>query len=494
MEEVPLSPKLKGSLKSPSLRVRSPSAKSNIAISRGDDDSSIDDDRPKMCVSDGSTITCVFNKKRLFGGSALAFVAVVVIMAVAIATTRSDGSSSSANHMAKVASVGGGNSNAAVGTAEVGSAAPPKVAPVAPKVVPVAPAKTNFAFVAPNSGIGGGSAAGSGYYGGKSGKSGRSCSSSDFMRSFNPLEDDLWSGSGKSGKSGSNHCSFGSSGKSGKSGGYSSLVCDAWHSSGKSGKSNSMPTIPGVSKVYQNVRSGCFATPTDAVPYSGSPADPLQGQGYAGVITPGETYCGQLALETGVSQANNVIQRYTNFNYNFQNPDSQFDLTQTIDSYLFRVGCEESVYSFLLTAEKNILYTNQAGGPYAQVVVRVRRIPDGAIGTHYSGKSGKSGGGVPKITCPTPGTEAYSPIFPGEIPSSVFIDIPFIGNPATATGTIGYSLELDPGLYEVTVLPTAAVGLFPGANRIISPCNDVNGPFDYKLKVIPGTLVGNVES
>ena len=46
--------------------------------SRGDDDSSIDDDHNnKMCISDETTIKCVFNKKRLFGGSALAFVAVV---------------------------------------------------------------------------------------------------------------------------------------------------------------------------------------------------------------------------------------------------------------------------------------------------------------------------------------------------------------------------------------------------------------------------------
>jgi len=388
-------------------------------------------------------------------------------MAVAIATTRSDGGSS--NSMASV------NSNSAVGTTGVGSAAdsPPKVAPVAPGKAPEEVVKqSNFAFVAPNSA--------SGYYGGKSGKSGRSCSSSDFMRSFNPLTDDLWSGSGKSGKSGSNYCSFGSSGKSGKSG-SSSLVCDDWHGSGKSGKSNSMPTIPGVSKVYQNVRSGCFATPTTGVPYSGSPADPLQGQGYAGIITPGETYCGQLASEIGVSRADNVIQRYTNFNYNFQQPG--FDFTQTIDSYLFRVDCEESVYSFLLTAKSNSRYTiNQDGGINQSVVVRVRRIPDGAIGTHYSGKSGKSGGGVPQITCP--GVDStYSPIDPEGIPSSVFIDIPFIGNPATATGTIGYSLNLEAGLYEVSVLPTGFVDLFPGADRISAAlCSQ--GPFDY-------TLVGN---
>ena len=476
MEEVPLSPKLKNSLKSPSLRVRSPSAKSNVAISRGDDDSSIDDDRinnNKMCISDETTIKCVFNKKRLFGGSVLASVAVVVIMAVAIATTRSDGGSS--NSMASV------NSNSAVGTAGVGSAADPKVAPVAPGKAPEEVVKqSNFAFVASNSA--------SGYYGGKSGKSGRSCSSSDFMRSFNPLKDDYWHGSGKSGKSGSNYCSFGSSGKSGKSG-SSSLVCDDWHGSGKSGKSNSMPTIPGVSKVYQNVRSGCFATPTTGVPYSGSPADPLQGQGYAGFITPGETYCGQLAGESGVSRADNVIQRYTNFNYNRVTLQ---DFTQTIDSYLFRVDCEESVYSFLLTAESNSQYNSlQDGGINQSVVVRVRRIPDGAIGTHYSGKSGKSGGGVPQITCPDVDS-TYSPIDPEGIPSSVFIDIPFIGNPATATGTIGYSLNLEAGLYEVSVLPTGFVGLFPGADRIsAAPCNDVNGPFDYTLKVLPGTVVGN---
>ena len=257
MEEVPLSPsKLNSNLKSPTLRVRSPSAKSNIAISRGDDDSSIDDDRinNKMCVSDGSTITCVFNKKRLFGGSAFALVAVVVIMAVAIAT-RSDGgsSSSSANHMNKVATVGGGNSNAAVGTAEVGSAAPPKVAPVAPKVTPVAPAKSNFAFVAPNSGIGGGSAvercpgvSGSG----KSGKSGSFCYSSGKSgksggHGFINIEGSSWYGSGKSGKSGSfplPTCDVKSSGKSGKSG-YNSFLdayrvgSDSWYSSGKSGKS-----------------------------------------------------------------------------------------------------------------------------------------------------------------------------------------------------------------------------------------------------------------
>ena len=70
-------------ISSPGLRIRSPSAKakSNIAISRGDDDSSIDDGRVnnKMCISDETTIKCVFNKKRLFGGT-LAFVAVVLLL------------------------------------------------------------------------------------------------------------------------------------------------------------------------------------------------------------------------------------------------------------------------------------------------------------------------------------------------------------------------------------------------------------------------------
>lgn len=472
MEEVPLSPELKSNLKSPSLRIRSPSTKSNIAISSGDDDSSIDDDRinNKMCVSDGSTITCVFNKKRLFGGSALAFVAVVVIMAVSIATTGSDGGSS--NSMASI----GGNSNSAVGATGVGSAAAPTE--VAPKVEPVTPIvkQSNFAFV-PNS-VG---------YSGKSGKSGRnSCSSSDFNRSFNPFTDDLWSGSGKSGKSGSNSCSFGSSGKSGKSGGYSSLVCDAWHSSGKSGKSNSVPTVPGVSKVIQSVRSGCFAS------------TPPQGQGYAGVITPGETYCGQLVLETGLTAGQSRIQRYTDVDY------GTLPLTQSIDSYLFRVGCAESVYSFLLTSKQNYEFSPVAPGfatlPIA--VVRVRRIPDEDIDTSYSGKSGKSGGysdksgksggGFPQITCPAPGTEAYNPISTADA-ISVFADIGTGTPDLTKSGTTGYSLQLDEaGLYEVTVLPTAGATLFGAVERDpVGTCagdTEFGAPFDYTLKVVPGKI------
>ena len=130
-------------------------------------------------------------------------------MAVAIATTRSDGESSS------MATVGGGNSNSAVGTADVGSAAPPS-----PKVTPGAPAESNFAFVAPNSGVGGGSA---------------------FERCPGV------SGSGKSGKSGS-FCY--SSGKSGKSGGHGliNLSGSSWYGSGKSGKSNSFPSLPTCAK------------------------------------------------------------------------------------------------------------------------------------------------------------------------------------------------------------------------------------------------------
>merc|ERR1712216_806016 len=111
--------------------------------------------------------------------------------AVAIAT-RSDGSSSSsANHMAKVATVGGGNSNAAVSTTDVGST--PKVAPVAPKKVAPVVQQSNFKFVAPQAAGGykaGGDAARERCnvtgHSVKSGKSGSYCY-----------------GSGKSGKSGS---------------------------------------------------------------------------------------------------------------------------------------------------------------------------------------------------------------------------------------------------------------------------------------------------
>ena len=242
MEEVPLSPsKLNSNLKSPSLRVRSPSAKSNIAISRGDDDSSIDDDRPKMCISDETTIKCVFNKKRLFGGSALAFVAVVVIMAVAIATTRSDGGSS--NSMASV------NSNAAVGTAVVDSATAPP-----PKVTPVTPVKqsSNFAFVAPKSASGAKDLVKrcDVTSHGKSGKSGSYCYSGKSGKSGGHGLINL-GGNGSSGKSGKSGSYFPaqptcvkSSGKSGKSGSNNQfwrdvyrVGSDAWYSSGKSGKS-----------------------------------------------------------------------------------------------------------------------------------------------------------------------------------------------------------------------------------------------------------------
>ena len=184
-----------------------------------------------MCISDETTIKCVFNKKRLFGGSALAIVAVVVIMAVAIATTRSDGGSS---NMASV------NSNSAVGTADVGSAtAPtPKVAPVArrkkharPKVKPQS---ANFAFT-PNSSIGGGAkdpvercpdVTG---HSGKSGKSGSYCYSGKSGKSGGhgliDLSGSSWYGSGKSGKSGSSY--------------FPPQTCDAKSPSGKSGKSGS---------------------------------------------------------------------------------------------------------------------------------------------------------------------------------------------------------------------------------------------------------------
>ena len=245
-------------ISSPGLRIRSPSkskAKSTIAISRGDDDSSIDDDRRinnnKMCISDETTIKCVFNKKRLFGGSAFAFVAVVVIMAVAIATTRSDDGSS--NSMATI----GGNSNSAVGTADIGSA----TAAASPKVTPVAPTESNFAFVAPKSVAGGAkdpvercNVTG---HSGKSGKSGSYCYSGKSGKSGGHGLIDLsggygssWHGSGKSGKSGSSYfppqtCDAKSpSGKSGKSGSnqlwrdiYRFGPSDAWYSSGKSGKS-----------------------------------------------------------------------------------------------------------------------------------------------------------------------------------------------------------------------------------------------------------------
>jgi len=472
MEEVPLSPsKLNSNLKSPSLRVRSPSAKSNIAISRGDDDSSIDDDRPKMCVSDGSTITCVFNKKRLFGGSAFAFVAVVVIMAVAIAT-RSDGgsSSSSANHMSKVATVGGGNSNAAVGTAEVGSAAPPKVAPVAPKVTPVAPAKSNFAFVAPNSGIGGGSADETidkclrSYYSGKSGKSGRyhdSCSRFDFERVIDPtdLPDDHWYGSGKSGKSGYNTCSFGSSGKSGKSG-YRNFICDGWHSSGKSGKSNSMPK-PNTPEIFQKTGAGCFAD------------DPRQAN--AGILSFGQQVCGQLARYNVVA-GDCPINRFGG------------DLTtayggaacHSYDSYLLRVECAGD-YSFFLSSEQQVFKAPDppgTGNERGVAEIFITKVPEEDCSTTgYSGKSGKSGGYLPNFTCPTVGA-AYGPAQGFETGTRTNVE----GNVILAE-----TYAFIPGLYQIAVGSPFGIDTL-ATNNLLPLCNADNEAFQYTLKVLPGII------
>lgn len=84
--------------------------------------------------------------------------------------------------------------------------------------------------------------------------------------------------------------------------------------------------------------------------------------------------------------------------------------------------------------------------------------------------------------------------------STTFRDIPDVGstvpqNPPSqgTSGTTGYSLELDPGLYEVTVINSFQV--LGGADQPVGPCDAAAGvrqPFDYTLKVIPGTLVGNV--
>ena len=469
MEEVPLSPsKLNNNLKSPSLRVRSPSAKSNIAISRGDDDSSVDDDRPKMCVSDGSTITCVFNKKRLFGGSALAFVAVVVIMAVAIATRSDGGSSSSANHMSKVATVGGGNSNAAVGTAEVGSApAPPKVAPVAPKkVTPVAPAKSNFAFKPQ---VAGGADETinkclRSYYSGKSGKSGRhdSCSRFDFERVIDPtLPDDHWYSSGKSGKSGYNTCSFGSSGKSGKSGSRN-FICDGWYSSGKSGKSNSMPK-PNTPEIFQKTGAGCFAV------------DPRQAN--AGILSFGQEVCGQLARYEVDEAGDCPIDR-------FGGPLGTVYAGTTChsyDSYLLRVECAGDYSIFLSSKQQVFQVPNPPGtGTFSQPAAKVfvTKVPESACSTtSHSGKSGKSGGFLPKFTCPAEGTQ-FSPQ-----PVKLFSVSDIQGNIIIAE-----TYAVTPGLYQIAVGSPYGIDVLEGTNNLLPECNDDNEAFDYTLKVLPGKI------